>query len=299
MPQPARFASAGHKLGQIVGDWYEEFFTQPMLEKIAASLKLDLHSRFINNSRTKWRDSQGNEVNYDFVMCLPGSQMPVAFFETFWRRGARHSKDKSRDDCGKLLPMRNAFSTIRMLSIIAAGDFTAPAREFVQLSGIELFYIAKSFIIEAWKVYGFNIDYKDNLDESHKLFIVNDIENKLSSSPSLRLDIAATLFNFSPIYNQIKAYELLVCSKLSASPVEYKITMIQKSFPQVFISYNRVDEFLHAHLDQYRFRPEKIVYSYEVDFGNGDSYIKDDLNFDQLMTEHTNLKKLIQHMENL
>ncbi len=39
-------ASSGHKLGQIIGDWYEEFFAYPILEKVANELGLFVDCRF-------------------------------------------------------------------------------------------------------------------------------------------------------------------------------------------------------------------------------------------------------------
>ena len=98
-------SSAGHKLGQLVGDWLEEHFVLPLLRKAADRLKLFLDHRFRKrkaraSDKIIWRDEEGNEVAYDFVMELDGTDerlgIPVAFFECFWRRGARHSKDKVR-----------------------------------------------------------------------------------------------------------------------------------------------------------------------------------------------------------
>src|SRR5437016_12584368 len=101
-------ASAGHKLGQMVGDWYEEHFVLPLLQQAADRLKLYLDHRFrtrpARGDKITWSDADGNSVDYDFVMELDGSDtapgIPVAFFECFWRRGSRHSKDKARDDSG-------------------------------------------------------------------------------------------------------------------------------------------------------------------------------------------------------
>src|SRR5258708_3938107 len=107
-------ASSGHSLGQKVGDWLEEFFVLPLLKQVAGDLKLYLDNRFRTRQaradKIAWKDEDDNEVDYDFVMELDGTDdkigIPVAFFECFWRRGKRHSKDKARDDSGKLMPMR-------------------------------------------------------------------------------------------------------------------------------------------------------------------------------------------------
>jgi hypothetical protein len=115
--------SAGHKLGQIIGDWYEEYFALPLLTNIANRLNLFVDSRFVTRScrgeKILWEDDDGNAVDYDFVMELDGTATslgtPVAFFETFWRRGSRHSKDKARDDSGKLLPMKSTYPTASIM----------------------------------------------------------------------------------------------------------------------------------------------------------------------------------------
>jgi hypothetical protein len=53
----------------------------------------------VRGDKFLWADEDENAVDYDFVMELKGSAerlgIPVAFFECFWRRGSRHSKDKA------------------------------------------------------------------------------------------------------------------------------------------------------------------------------------------------------------
>ncbi len=39
-------ASAGHKLGQLVGDWFEEYVVLPLLTSVADGLGLYLDHRF-------------------------------------------------------------------------------------------------------------------------------------------------------------------------------------------------------------------------------------------------------------
>lgn len=133
--------SAGHKLGQLIGDWWERYVVLPLLQDVANELNLFLDNRFTNrpnrgSEKIIWKDDEGNQVDYDFVLELGGSVQktgtPVAFFEVFWRRGARHSKDKARDDSGKLTPMRDTYPTARFLSIAAGGEFTGPAKTLVR-----------------------------------------------------------------------------------------------------------------------------------------------------------------------
>ncbi len=178
-------SSSGHKLGQLVGDWFEEKVATYLLEQVSIELELFLDHRFkVRSCRKKkilWKDLDGNNVDYDFVLELYGKDekqgIPVAFFETFWRRGARHSKDKARDDSGKLLPMRVTYPTARILGIISAGDFTGPAQDLIKSRNIDLFYIPKTPILKAWEKSGINIDYADSATESIKLKIANNAEN--------------------------------------------------------------------------------------------------------------------------
>ncbi len=163
-------ASAGHHLGQMVGDWFEEHFVLPMLSEVAERLELYLDHRFkkrpARGAKLVWRDQDGNAVDYDFVMELGGSDselgIPVAFIESCWRRGSRHSKDKARDDTGKLLPMREMYPTARFLGVVVGGDFTAPARELVRSREIDLLYVPKDKIVSAFQNAALVVDYLDN-----------------------------------------------------------------------------------------------------------------------------------------
>ena len=56
-------ASAGHKLGQLVGDWFEEYFVFPLLTHVAEGLRLYLDYRFQSRSargeKILWADEEG------------------------------------------------------------------------------------------------------------------------------------------------------------------------------------------------------------------------------------------------
>lgn len=303
MAKNNELSSAGHRLGQIVGDWYEQYFALPLLQKIATDLGLYLDSRFTRRSCRKdkilWRDEEGNSVDYDFVMELDGTDKklgtPVAFFETFWRRGARHSKDKARDDSGKLLPMKSTYPTARVLSIVSAGDFTGPAREFVQSKGVELFYVPKIHIVEAWKAHGVEIDYPDKSTEQEKLKLAHDAEQVISANQNIYCDVAGTLESITGISGMMRSFEKKITARLGATPLEYRIIVAKKSDPLSFHTHKEVDDFLKQDIAC----PELpyILFSYEVVFGDGDSFQRESLTLDELKKRHSELKKLIIHME--
>ena len=189
-------SSAGHKLGQLVGDWFQDFFVMPLLQEVTAKLDLFLdhrtcmRARCVRGDKILWADEDKNAVDFDFVMELGGAAdklgIPVAFLECFWRRGARHSKDKARDDSGKLMPMRVSYPTARFLGIVASGEFTRPARELIESRKINLFYVPKAKIVETFQILGLEIDYDDKAKEEVKVNIANVFERDLNEDKKRR-----------------------------------------------------------------------------------------------------------------
>jgi hypothetical protein len=58
----SRRVSSGHKLGQLIGDWFEEYFVLPLLKTVANELHLFIDSRFIK------RTVRGSKMNGLIVM---------------------------------------------------------------------------------------------------------------------------------------------------------------------------------------------------------------------------------------
>ena len=65
-------ASSGHKLGQLVGDWFEEKVATYLLSRVANELNLFLDHRFkernCRSGKIIWEDLDNNNVDYDFVL---------------------------------------------------------------------------------------------------------------------------------------------------------------------------------------------------------------------------------------
>jgi len=299
-------SSAGHKLGQIIGDWWEEYFAVPIVSEMARRLKLYADHRFkkrtCRGERLIWKDSDDNEVDYDFVLELGGKGnslgTPVAFFETFWRRGSRHSKDKARDDSGKLLPMKTTYPTARVLGIIAAGDFTTPARELLRSRAIDLFYVAKSKIVEAWLRNNLTIDYGDKSPEAEKAELTQRVVRELEADPELYRRTADTLRDI--VGNaEIDAYMHRVIGRLGATPQSYQIIVQSEADPYSFSNYQDVDGFLRQSEPDITVLATSQYYSYEVGFADGDTFFRDHLTWKELRSHHKELKRLILHMESV
>jgi hypothetical protein len=268
----ARPASAGHQLGQLVGDWFQDYFVVPLLEEVAGRLKLYLdhrnRHRAVRGEKIVWNDEDGNGTDYDFVMELGGTDSvrgnPVAFMECFWRRGSRHSKDKARDDSGKLMPMRHVYPTARFLGIIASGDFTKPARELINSRNIDLFYISKQMVIRTFADLGMVMDYADKSPEAEKLRIGESFKRALTDE---RKREAAVRLRGLLGQVAVTGYVDKVYGALSALPVEICFIAQNNSARAEFGSIAAATEFLKN--PQFNFSSATQSFIYRIVYSDG------------------------------
>ncbi|MBE0538008.1 MAG: hypothetical protein IH624_20290 [Phycisphaerae bacterium] len=296
-------ASAGHRLGQVVGDWFEEYMVLPLIERVGDALELFVDSRFVKRSvrpgKIVWADADGNEVDYDFVLELDGSTdargIPVAFIESCWRRGARHSKDKARDDSGKLLPMRETYPTARFLGMVAGGDFTKPARDLVRSRDIELFYIPKGKIVQAFSEEGFTIDYPDTLPEREKAKIVRPLAStKFKREKQQRIRDRLIELVGKP---SIDSFVQRVRSVLSALPQEIRLIVRHDSSPLRFESVQAASEYLAA--PNLAMSDPTESYVYEITYTDGSEFERNVAELAALKQLHEEIAVLTKHMSRL
>lgn len=297
-----RSASSGHKLGQLIGDWYEEYFVLPLLQEAARKLQLFVDSRFITRTtrtgKVLWDDVDGNSVDYDYVLELGGAEdkvgVPVAFVECFWRRGARHSKDKARDDSGKLMPMRETYPTARFLGIVAAGDFTEPARALVRSRNIDLFYVPKDKIVTAFAECGLMMDYPDRLPEAEKGELVEEF-NRLFGTDKKK-EVQKTLHR---LLGQavISSYVDRVKGSLSALPQEIRLVLRHDSAPLAFPSVASATDFLKS--PSFNMTSPRASYLYQITYSDGSEFEKTVSDLPELKRLHNQIEKLSEHMNRL
>lgn len=292
-------SSAGHKIGQLIGDWFEKYFVLPLLEEVADRLVLFLDNRFIDRSvrgdKVTWQDEEGNSVDFDFVLELEGTPnkigIPVAFIECFWRRGARHSKDKARDDSGKLLPMRTAYPTARFLGIVSAGDFTQPARELVKTRDIDLFYIPKDKILAAFSSHGLVMDYPDKASEAEKQRIASEFEvNFIPENCQAVAETLVTLVGKAAV----TSYTDRVRGKLCALPQEIRLILCHQSTPIVFEDLPKVTKFLENPC--FQMDNPQSSYIYHVIYSDGTEFEQTVGSIDELKALHEQVEMLANHM---
>ena len=295
-------ASAGHKLGQLVGDWFEEYFVLPLLTDVADGLRLYLDHRFrIRTARGEkilWNDEEGNSVDYDFVMELEGSDdaigVPVAFFECFWRRGSRHSKDKARDDSGKLAPMSQVHPTARFLGIVAAGDFTQPARQLVLSRGIDLFYVPKDKVIAAFSALGMQMEYPDRAPEEEKQRLAQEFGERLTTQTRRKAADKLRALLGKPAIN---TYLDRVRAALGAIPQEIRFLARHDSAPRVFETIPDATAFLQS--PDFDFGNPTETYVYQITYSNGAEFERQVDSLEDLRRLHEQTDKLASHMASL
>lgn len=292
-------ASSGHLLGQLIGDWWERYVVLPMLQAVAKDLDMFVDNRYVKRpcrgEKIHWKDYDGNIVDYDFVLEINGSSekkgTPVAFMESFWRRGSRHSKDKARDDTNKLLPMRDTYPSARFLAIAASGEFTEPAREYVKTRGVSLFFVPKAKIIEAFSLSGFNIDYSDRASEESKNEIAKIFQKSLTAEKS-----HAIALKLREVVGEgaFTSFIHTVVSSLSAQPVEIQICQATLSEPAVFKSIKDAADFLlnpvFEHLGA------EAGYTYRVTYSDGSEFFRDLSDLKALQKLNDQLFELLNHM---
>lgn len=296
-------SSAGHKLGQLVGDWFQDYFVVPLLQDVANALGLYLDHRLskrhisVRGDKIIWFDQDRNGVDYDFVMEIGGSTarlgIPAAFFECFWRRGARHSKDKARDDSGKLVPMRDTYPTARFLGIVASGEFTRPARELVESRKINLFYVPKAKVVQAFASLDLVMDYNDRATEETKAEIADRFAGALTEQ--IKQDAAGKLRD-SMGDTAIMGYIASVQAALSSAPQEFRIVEQRFSAPEVFDTVDDVSRFLAGNAPNFDFSNPQLRYCYQVTYSDGTEFEREIKSLELLKTLHGEIATLANHM---
>lgn len=292
-------SSAGHRLGQIIGDWWETKVVFPMLSTVAQELQLFLDNRLVDRTcrggKLNWLDDEGNSVDYDFVLELGGDcaikGLPVAFFESFWRGGARHSKDKARDDTNKLLPMRQTYATARFLAIAASGEFTEPAREYVRSRSVELLFVQKQHIVAAFAAAGLTVDYDDDLAEPKKRVLVDKLQRKFVGKLENKVKE-----NLLAIVGQttLNSFASRVRGALTATPQEIKITSLKLSQPIVFQSIAAAAEFLTT--PSFNYDDTEEHYQYDVLYSDGSQFSRTLHSIQDTREMNQSLNRLVDHM---
>ncbi len=182
-------ASPGHKLGQMVGNFFEKFVDTVLavrLEKIAEEHHLYLDRKGLrpavrgNLKKVSWLDNRGNKHDLDFVLEHGGSVetkgRPVAFVEAAWRRYTKHSINKSGEIEGALIHLRDSHRTCRFVGAALAGEWTGGAIRQMGSHGITVLHIPYNAVINSFRIKGIDLDYAERASPAEKQSLVKSLK---------------------------------------------------------------------------------------------------------------------------
>lgn len=165
-----------HKLGQMIGDFIENYFKGELIEICRErQLYLDIVGKKRTARRGKkvsWLDVYGNKHDLDFVIERGGSDSklgtPAALIECAWRRYTKHSKNKAQEIQGAILPIAEKYKFHKpFLGAVIAGVYTDPSVQQLNSCGFETVYFQYEDIISAFQIVDIDIYYDEQTtDES-------------------------------------------------------------------------------------------------------------------------------------
>lgn len=152
--------SPTHRFGQIIGDLFERAVCS-VLSLVAAKHHLYLDCKGPRPCRKRrhkvsWTDRYGNVHDLDYVLEAGGSPeqvgRPRAFIETAYRRYTKHSRNKTQEIQGAVLPLAETYRDDHpFLGAILAGDFTTASLEQMRSHGFTILYFPFQDIVSAFK----------------------------------------------------------------------------------------------------------------------------------------------------
>ncbi len=178
--------SHSHKFGQIVGNLLEEL-VEPYLSNFAKQNNMFLDCQ--KNPRTArkgkrvtWIDQYGNKHNLDYVIERNGSKetigTPVAFVETAWRSYTKHSRNKTQEIQGAILPLAEKYHLSNpLLGAILAGTFTDAAQQQLRSLNFQVAYFPHETFAKAFEAANIDIRFNEKTPENDFRKCVKKIES--------------------------------------------------------------------------------------------------------------------------
>lgn len=168
-------SSPSHRFGQIIGELLEEIL-MPQLEDFCVSRNLYLDKKGYRGSaregkKVTWKDKFGNSHDLDFVIEKDGTAnkrgRPLAFIEAAWRRYTKHSRNKSQEIQGAILPIAERYSWDKpFLGTILAGVFTEGSITQMRSSGFEVMLFPYDTIVTAFSANNIDVKFDENTPDA-------------------------------------------------------------------------------------------------------------------------------------
>ncbi len=256
--------SPSHKLGQIVGDLFEECVREP-LEHLAEEhgMYLDYqHSRPARNGkrRVEWTDWKGNAHVLDYVFEEGGTEeaigVPRGFVEIAWRRYTKHSRNKTQEIQGAVLPLAETHrNSLPFLGAVLAGEFTDTSTEQLRSHGFHLVHCPYETLVLAFAAEGANISYDEDTSDTE----MADMVQTLTELTSVQYDAIARNIRdlHRPQFDEFLGNLAVSLSRRVASVGVLALSGVQATF-------NSIDEAIRYVADHDHSRPSSDFVRYEV-----------------------------------
>ncbi len=271
MDAMAKAGSATHKLGQMIGNFFENFF-EASLEEVAKNYNLYCDSKGArpkirgNRKKVTWKDDRGTPHDLDYVLEREASETlrgkPVAFLELAWRRYTKHSRNKAGEIEGALYHLGNTYPDA-FLGAILAGEWSEGSLEQMQIRGINILHIPFEDISATFDSKGINLRYEEKSSEDIKWDIIEQWE-KLNKSDLE--DLERTLSQ--KIHQNLQPFLEQLTSALERRVVAVRVWALfskVSEFPSAEEAINAL-----ANIDVNDSGLEFAKFEIQLRFGNGD-----------------------------
>ena len=255
--------SQSHQLGEFIGSFFEDLMKKPIREftdKQGLYFDTNRPRKARGNKKTlTWTDIHSNKHRLDFVLEKGGTEScfgePVAFIELAWRKYTKHSKNKAQEISGAVNPICEKYEMIKPFKgAILSGVFTENSLSQLKSEGFHVLYIPSEIIVQAFSIYGLDIDYDEDSKEA-------DVKKKYAAI-SKKSNI--------PILEKVRQEILKMCK-----------TEIEQFITELSSSYNRKIKTICI-LPLHGSRTELESIEKAIDFINGYSTLPEEHNLEYI-----------------
>ena len=195
-------SSPSHRFGQLIGDLLEEIML-PLLQNFCDRYNLYLDKKGPRSARKgkklSWADKFDNLHDLDFVIEKGGTDSiqgrPIAFVETAWRRYTKHSRNKTQEIMGAVLPIAEKYDwDAPFLGVVLAGLFTQPSVNQMKSSGFEVALFSYQSIVSSFASVEIDVAFDEQTsDESFQ----NIVEMIMALTPEQRSEVKNKLVEYN------------------------------------------------------------------------------------------------------
>jgi hypothetical protein len=197
----------GHRLGQIIVEWFE-LALEPEFAEFCA-----VHGLYLDGKRPRrarpgvkvtWLDDLGNKHDLDYVIERGGTEdeigIPAAFIETAWRRYTKQSKNKAQELEAAVLPVVAKWSHVKPFAgVMLAGEFSSTALEQLCSNGFTVQHIHYQTVVDVFASFDIDIYSREGTPDADLQLKVDRLEalsegEKKSIGARLR-DVASAEIN--------------------------------------------------------------------------------------------------------